>query len=312
MTLRIGTRGSQLALWQARDVARRIADAGGPPCEIVVIKTSGDRLAEAPLSQLGGKGLFIKEIEEALLAGRIDLAVHSSKDLPVTLPPGVLVGATPPRENPADALVLPRSSPGTGPAGDLAAVLTAAGPAPRIATGSIRRSAQLRRIIPNASFVPIRGNLDTRLRKLDAGDYDLLVLAAAGLRRLGLNDRIAFELPLDESVPAPGQGTMAIEVRADDIETRRHVARVNDPLAAATLEAERALVEALGGGCETPLGACAVARPPGLELHAVVISPAGDRLVRGRRQGALSEPGPLGRALAEELLARGAGELLRG
>src|SRR5512138_3301288 len=191
--LRLGTRGSQLALWQANTVAARIAATGGPPCRIVVIKTSGDRLQEAPLSQVGGKRLFVKEIEDALLRGDVDLAVHSSKDMPAVLPEGLTIAGVLPREEPLDAVVLPGRAHAVSSIDDLVALL---GQSPSIGTGSVRRIAQLTRLFPGARFTPIRGNLDTRLRKVDRGDHDAIVLAAAGLRRLGFERRISFALPV--------------------------------------------------------------------------------------------------------------------
>src|SRR6185503_19380082 len=246
--LRLGTRGSQLALWQANTVAERIAAAGGPRCRIVVIRTSGDQLHDAPLSVIGGKRLFVKEIEDALLRREIDLAVHSSKDMPVVLPPGLAIAGVLPREDPRDAVVLPVMADGSGlMAGreeitidDLVARL---GRGPSIGTGSVRRVAQLTRLFPGARFVPIRGNLDTRLRKLDEGAHDALVLAAAGLRRLGFGHRISLALPAAACVPAPGQGIVAIEIREDDAGARNAVEPIGDPDAAAALAAERALVE---------------------------------------------------------------------
>lgn len=301
-TLRLGSRGSQLALFQARLVAERIHTAGGPTCEIVVIKTSGDRLQEVPLSDIGGKRVFVKEIEDALLSGEIDLAVHSSKDMPAVLPDGLDVAAALEREDPRDALVLPH-----GPQPQ------AQSPEPpRIGTGSVRRIAQLRKRFPTAEFVNVRGNLDTRLRKLDAGDYDLLVLAAAGLRRLGFGARISVSVPLDECVPAPGQGIIAIEIRADDAATRSAVARVNNDDASHALAAERALVTALGGGCQMPIGGIAV--PSGatdLEMHAIVASLDGSRIIRYKKVGVRSDAAGLGREVGEELLKQGAADILR-
>ena len=206
-SLKLGTRGSQLALFQANTVAALLQSRAGVACDIVVIKTSGDRLAEAPLSEVGGKRLFVKEIEDALLDGRIDLAVHSSKDMPAVLPEGLALGAVLPREDARDAIVLPCA----GPSGRRArprltsteVVRERLGPSPRIGTSSVRRTAQLMRLFPGARFDPIRGNLDTRLRKVDAGEYDALVLAAAGLIRLGHEDRISATLPPDACVPAP-------------------------------------------------------------------------------------------------------------
>src|SRR5712692_7645810 len=247
--LRLGTRGSQLALWQANTVATRIAAAGGPSCRIVVIKTSGDRLQQAPLSEIGGKRLFVKEIEDALLRREIDLAVHSSKDMPAVLPDGLTVAGVLPREDPLDAVVLPAVAHGSWlmaakaisyqPSAMLTEHLVAfLGQSPAIGTGSVRRIAQLTRLFPGARFAPIRGNLDTRLRKLDAGEYDALVLAAAGLRRLGFASRASLALPPSACVPAPGQGIVAIETRADDDRVRQAVARIDDAAANAALTAE--------------------------------------------------------------------------
>lgn len=301
--LRLGSRGSQLALFQARLVAERLQAAGGPACEIVVIKTSGDRLQDAPLSEIGGKRLFVKEIEDALLTGDIDLAVHSSKDMPAVLPEGLEVGAVLEREDPRDALVLPHPP--------SSSVDRPASATPRIGTGSVRRIAQLQKRFPGAQFLNVRGNLDTRLRKLDAGEYDLLVLAAAGLRRLGFGARISVSVPLDECVPAPGQGIIAIEVRAGDRTTREAVARVNDADASDALAAERALVTALGGGCQMPIGG--IARPVGqsdLELQAVVASLDGARIIRYKKAGPRTNAASLGRDVAEQLLRQGAADIL--
>ena len=191
--LRIGTRGSALALWQARTVAA-LLEASGSPAELVIIKTSGDRLQERPLSEIGGKRLFVKEIEDALLRGEVDLAVHSAKDMPAVLPEGLGVAATLPREDPRDALVLPTGIDG----GDLRGALAHLGETPIVGTGSVRRIAQLSALLPQATFAPIRGNVDTRLRKLDAGDFNALVLAAAGLKRLGFGARISALVSFDD------------------------------------------------------------------------------------------------------------------
>jgi hydroxymethylbilane synthase len=254
--LRLGTRGSQLALWQANTVAAGIVERGGPPCRIVVIRTSGDNLADRPLSEAGGKRLFVKEIEDALLRNDVDLAVHSSKDMPAVLPEGLAIAGVLPREDPLDAIVMPATggSAAGSPRPTLDDLIARLGPAPNIGTGSVRRIAQLRSVLNQARFAPIRGNLDTRLRKLDAGDHDALVLAAAGLRRLGLASRITMTLPVDACVPSPGQGIVAIEIRAGDDDVRRVVQTIHDADAGDALEAERALVEALGGGCQTPIG----------------------------------------------------------
>jgi hydroxymethylbilane synthase len=304
--LRLGTRGSQLALWQARTAAALLSHAGGPACEIVVVRTSGDALAEAPLSAVGGKRLFVKEIEDALLRGDVDLAVHSCKDLPAVLPAGLALGAVLPREDPRDALVLPeRHSPST-----LEEWVAALQPGARIGTSSVRRIAELSRLMPTASFQPIRGNLDTRLRKLDGGACDALVLAAAGLRRLGLVDRLTFTLPVHVCTPAPGQGAIALELRDDDRATRRSLALIDDAAAASAVEAERALVDALGGGCQMPVGALAVGDGDALDLRAVVVSLDGTRAVRGRDRASRDQAAALGARVGRRLLEDGAAAIL--
>lgn len=290
--LRIGTRGSALALWQARLVGTML-EARGRAIEITVIRTAGDRLQSAPLSEIGGKGLFVKDIEDALLDGAIDLAVHSAKDMSVSLPDGLVVSAVLPREDSRDALVLPIG-------------VTAAGETAGIGTGSVRRSAQLRAAYPGANFLPIRGNVDTRLRKLDAGEYDALVLAVAGLKRLGHEDRISLRLSHDECVPAPGQGIIAIETRLDRVDIAEVLRAINDVRSAACFEAERAVVSALGGGCQLPLGAVAVHAGDRLDMQAVVASPDGARQIRRRLEGDGSRPAELGQRLADDLAESGA------
>ena len=307
-SLRIGTRGSPLALWQARAVGRAIEQAGGPPCEPVVIRTTGDRLATHSLAAIGGKRLFVREIEDALLSGAADLAVHSAKDLPAELPPGLVIAATLPREDPRDALVAAAHA--APPAAGAAALLAGRGPAPRVGTGSVRRIAQLSRAFPAASFEPIRGNVDTRLRKLDAGDYDVLVLAAAGLVRLGLGGRISARLEAAECVPAPGQGIVAVEAREADRETAAVLAAVGDRGAQAALTAERALVRTLEGDCGVPLGAIATADAGSLTLEAVVASLDGTELLRRRDRGPAGAAAALGARVAGQLLADGAGAIL--
>jgi hydroxymethylbilane synthase len=306
-SLKVGTRGSELALFQARTVASLLERHADVSCEIVVIKTSGDRLAEAALSEVGGKRLFVKEIEDALIAGDVDLAVHSSKDMPALLPDGLEVGAVLPREDARDAIVL-RDSAATDVSLD--DVVRALGRGPRIGTSSVRRSAQLTRLFPGATFLPVRGNLGTRLRKLDAGDYDALVLAAAGLRRLGRGERISTALPTDACVPAPGQGIIAVEIRSDDERMRRYVAPIDEPRAATALRAERAVVTRLGGGCQLPIGAYADVTDDGMTLTAIVISLDGARAARSVASGSAANAGAIGVTVAEQLLARGADEIL--
>jgi|SRR5688572_218098 len=305
-TLKLGTRGSQLALFQANTTASLLRAHAGLDCEIVVIKTSGDRLAEAPLSEIGGKRLFVKEIEDSLLAGEIDLAVHSSKDLPAVLPPGLTLAAVLPREDPRDAIVLPTGR----AASSVEAVRALLGPAPTIGTSSVRRIAQLRPLFPGARFEPIRGNLDTRLRKLDSGDYDALVLAAAGLRRLQHAHRISTALPADICMPAPGQGIIAIEIREDDQRTRELVNTITDATTGVALEAERAVVTRLGGGCQMPIGAYATVEGETMTLAAIVIALDGSREVRASAAGSVREPGAVGIRVADSLLARGADTIL--
>jgi hydroxymethylbilane synthase len=321
--LRLGTRGSQLALWQANTVKARIAAAGGPPCRIIVIKTDGDRLQERPLSEIGGKGLFVKEIEDALLGGAIDLAVHSSKDMSAVLPAGLTIAGTLPRANPLDAVVLPSRAEGSGlrakealspqPSAltSIEALVAALGPAPSIGTGSVRRIAQLMRLFPGARFAGIRGNLDTRLRKLDEGAHDALVLAAAGLTRLGFASRITLSIPGEACVPAPGQGIVAIEIRDGDARPREAVALIHDAAAGDALAAERALVAALGGGCQTPVGALAsVVDGDALEMIAVVVALDGSRLVKGVARAPRRDAAALGARVGAQLIADGAGEIL--
>jgi hydroxymethylbilane synthase len=302
--LRIGTRGSQLALWQARAVATRL-EAFGIAAELVLIKTSGDRLQSAPMSEAGTKRLFVKEIEDALLAGEIDAAVHSAKDMPAQLPGGLTIAATLPREDPRDVFVLPAGNVAEDVVRALATQLQ-----PRIGTSSIRRTAQLKPRFSTATFLPIRGNVDTRLRKLDAGEYDALVLAAAGLRRLGFDDRISATISPNDCVPAPGQGIVAIEIRANDEKSRRAVSPIHDGEAAAALEAERTVVVALGGGCQLPLGALASVNRAEMEVQAVVCSPDGGPVIRAHAHGAVSAAVALGERVAAQLVREGAQEIL--
>jgi hydroxymethylbilane synthase len=317
MSLRLGTRGSELALFQAHAVAALLAQRAGVACEIVVIRTSGDRLADATLAEIGGKRLFVKEIEDALLSGDVDLAVHSSKDLPAILPAGLTIGAVLPREDARDAVVLSaggagvrRRTDGTAATMSFEALVSRLGGSPRIGTSSVRRTAQLSRLFPGARFLPIRGNLDTRLRKLDAGDYDALVLAAAGLIRLEHRARISAALPVPACVPAPGQGIIAIEVRDGDTGVAPHVAAISDARSRAALDAERAVVIRLGGGCQMPIGAHAVVGDGGLTMMAIVLSLDGGRALRAESRGPMTDAYDVGAAAADDLLAQGAGEIL--
>ena len=305
--LRLGSRGSQLALWQARAVASRLESAGRH-VEILIVTTSGDRLQHAPLSESGGKGLFVKDLEDALLGGDIDLAVHSAKDLPSHVPEGLTLPATLPREDPRDAIVLPVDR-----ADDQLPAIRASferGDRRSVGTGSVRRIAQLSPQLPGAIFSPVRGNVDTRLRKLDGGEFDALVLACAGLRRLNLERRISAALPVDRCVPAPGQGIVVIETRAGDRAVLEAVGAVHDEAAGLALAAERALVEALGGDCQVPLGALARLNGAGLEMDAIICSLDGRHVIRRHRRGSAAYPEVLGHRLADELLMAGAAEIL--
>jgi hydroxymethylbilane synthase len=307
-TFRIGTRGSPLALYQANAVAELLRTRLGIDAEIVVIRTSGDRLGEAPLSEVGGKRLFVKEIEDALLAGDVDVAVHSSKDMPALLPDGLEIGGVLPREDPRDALVLPA---GHHHEQELDVVRRTLGSSPRIGTSSVRRIAQLASFTSAERFLPIRGNLDTRLRKLDAGDYDALVLAAAGLRRLERGARITALLPVDVCVPAPGQGIIAVEIRQDDRRASEMAGAIGHADAALALRAERAVVDRLGGGCQMPIGAfCHSSGGGDLSITSIVVSLDGSRAVRAQRHGSAGAPEQLGMQVADELLAKGADSIL--
>ena len=321
--LRLGTRGSQLALIQANIVAALLRAREHVSCDIVVIKTSGDRLADAPLTQIGGKRVFVKEIEDALLNGDLDLAVHSSKDMPTVLPDGLVLAAALPREDPRDAIVLPAPSVVEGPApshvegpapslveGSIEGLVRHLGETPRVGTSSVRRTAQLLHVLPRARFSAIRGNLDTRLRKLDTGDFDAIVLAAAGLRRLGHESRISVALPPNVCIPAPGQGIIAVETRSDNVQVRTMVERLNDRAAAAALTAERMVVRHLGGGCQMPIGAYAVVSNNQLSLATIVVSTDGERVVRAEGTGSIADAEMIGSRTAIRLLAQGAAEIL--
>jgi hydroxymethylbilane synthase len=290
----IASRGSQLALWQARWVQARLGELGHE-CRIDIIKTTGDKITDVPLAKAGTKGLFTKEIEEALLERRADLAVHSLKDLPTELPQGLALAAVPPREDPRDAIVGRR----------LAELAQGA----KVGTSSLRRSAQLRRMRPDLRVESVRGNVDTRLRKLDEGQYQAILLAAAGLRRLGWEQRIAEYLPASVMCPAVGQGALAIETRGEG--AGFEACRVLDHSAThAAVDAERGVLLALGGGCQVPIGAYAVVEDGRVRVDAIVASPDGSELVRGESQGPVAEAHALGRKLGEALLERGAGRIL--
>jgi len=296
--IRLGTRGSPLALCQARLVAERLERAG-TTVSIVPMRTEGDRRLDAHLGAIGGKGLFVREIEEALLAGVIDVAVHSLKDLPAELPAGLCLAAYPEGEDARDVLVTRAG----GGLEDLPAGAT-------IGTSSPRRTAITRALRPDLAVVPVRGNVDTRLRKLAAGECDAVILAAAGLRRLGLSPPHARPLDPEVFVPAVGQGILGIEARRDDARTLAVVDRLDDRGTRCRAMAERACLARLGASCATPLAAHAALGEAGLSLTALVASEDGRRVLRARAVGPADAAERLGREVAESLLAEGAASIV--
>jgi hydroxymethylbilane synthase len=301
--LRIGSRGSQLALWQANHISALLR-VRGHEVEIEIIHTTGDKITDVPLAQVGvkgglGKGIFTKEIEEALAAGRVDLAVHSLKDLPTELPPGFEIAAITDRQDARDAFCsrlysriedLPQGA--------------------RVGTSSLRRQAQLKAIRPDLDIHPLRGNVDTRLLKLEHGEYDAIILAAAGLNRLGKTELIKQIIPVEIMCPAAGQGALSIEIREGDVATRQPLEFLNDPAAHAATTCERALLNRMAGGCQVPIGAFAEIRNGKLHLEAIVADPDGSKLLRESRDGNLNDPEQLGNEVGERLLARGGEEML--
>ncbi|MBI3140487.1 MAG: hydroxymethylbilane synthase [Rhodocyclales bacterium] len=296
----IATRESRLALWQAEHVRDRLR-ALYPGCsvELLGMTTRGDKILDRPLAKVGGKGLFVKELETALLDGAADLAVHSMKDVPMVLEPEFTLVAISERENPLDAFVSNKY-----------AALADIPPRGVVGTSSLRREAQLHARFPHLAVASLRGNLDTRLRKLDAGDYDAIILAAAGLTRLGLAARIRVVLPAELSLPAAGQGALGIEALAARPEVARWVAPLNDAAASACVRAERAVSRALAGSCDVPLGAYAEMQGGQLRLRGFVASPDGTRMASAELAGRPEDPEALGNALAAELRGHGADAIL--
>ncbi|MEW5863969.1 MAG: hydroxymethylbilane synthase [Pseudomonadota bacterium] len=296
----IATRRSRLALWQAERVRARLQAAhAGLAVELLPLSTKGDELLDASLAKAGGKGLFVKELEAALLERRADLAVHSMKDVPAELPPGFVLAAIAERDDARDAFCSARyGSLADMPAGAV------------VGTSSLRRAAQIRAAHPHLAIVPLRGNVETRLAKLDRGECDAAVLAVAGLKRLGLAGRIRALLAPQESLPAPGQAALGIECLAAREDVRRLAADLEDPVAAACVRAERAVSRALGGNCAVPLAAFAQARDGRLVLRALVASPDGSRVARAECEGPDGDPEALGAAAARMLRERGAAEIL--
>ena len=296
MRLRIGSRGSQLALWQANHIAAQLRGQNHQ-VEIEIIPTTGDKIIDVPLAKVGAKGMFTKEIEEALAAGRIDLAVHSLKDLPTELSAEFEIAAIPPREDPRDAFCSVRYS-------SLQELPLGA----RVGTSSLRREAQLKALRPDLMVHPLRGNVDTRLRKLEGGDYDAVILACAGLRRLGKAGAIRQVMDIEVMCPAAGQGALAIEVRAGDSTVRGALAFLDEVAARAETDCERALLQKMGGGCQVPIGANAKLAAGMLHLEAVVASPDGKSVLRESLSG--PEPIALGELAAGRLLERGGSSIL--
>ncbi|MBW1669940.1 MAG: hydroxymethylbilane synthase [Deltaproteobacteria bacterium] len=299
--LRLGTRKSALALAQSRWVKEKI-ETHWPEVNVDIVKftTKGDKILDVPLAQVGGKGLFVKEIEDALLKKEADIAVHSLKDVPAELPEGLEVSIFPDREDPKDALIsrdglrleeLPEGA--------------------RIGTSSLRRIAQLKNARPDFEVVSLRGNIDTRLRKLDEGQYDAILLAAAGLRRLGLEQRIIQLLEPEVMLPAVGQGALGIEFRSMDTEVKRILDSIHHEETSICVRAERAFLLKLEGGCQVPIGAFAQLKEEILELEGMVGDEAGTNIIRMKKQGTADQPETLGTILGEEILAAGGAEILR-
>jgi hydroxymethylbilane synthase len=298
--IRLGSRGSMLAIaqstWVQQQLMRHHRDL---EVEFTVIKTSGDRFIDRPIANVGGKGVFTKEIEEALLANEIDIAVHSMKDLPTELAPGLTIAAVPEREDARDVLVTRNHC-----------ALDELPSGARIGTGSLRRRAQLLYRRKDLHVTPIRGNVDTRLKKLDSAEVDALIMAAAGLKRIGREERIGEYLPDAICVSAVAQGALAIETREEDVSTRQLLRLLHDPRAFAEVSAERALLARLGGGCQVPIGARARVVDEELSLIGVVASPDGSGLCRGEISGPARQPVDLGQRLADQLINQGAGQLI--
>ena len=296
--LRIGSRGSQLALWQANHISALLC-ARGHDVEIEIIHTTGDKITDVALAKVGTKGMFTKEIEEALAAGKVDLAVHSLKDLPTELPKGFEIAAITERQDPRDAFCSRRYS-------RIEDLPNGA----RVGTSSLRRQAQLKAIRPDLDIHPLRGNVDTRLRKLEQGDYDAIILASAGLKRLGKTEFIKQIISAEIMCPAAGQGALGIEIREGDTKTCELLAFLNDPHARAATTCERALLNSLGGGCQVPIGAFAEMRDGKLHLESIVADPDGTKLLRDSRDG--EDPVKLGEAAGASLLERGGDAILEG
>lgn len=297
--LRIGTRASQLALWQANWVKAELEQRyAGLSVELVKIKTLGDKILDVPLAQVGGKGLFVKEIEEAMLRGEIDLAVHSMKDVPTEFPEGLGLVVTTKREDPRDALISRNICFKDLP------------PNARIGTSALRRQAQLLAVRPDLEMVIIRGNVETRIRKLEEDKLDAVILAAAGLNRLGFAEKATELLSVDLSIPAIGQGALGLECRLNDVETLEMLAFLNHPPTAAAVSAERALLRRCEGGCQVPIAAHGVVTGEHLTLTGLIASVDGREIIKEVAEGSFHEPEKLGEGLADLLLAQGGKRIL--
>ena len=294
--LRIGSRGSQLALWQANHISTLLRSRGHE-VEIEIIHTTGDKITDVALAKVGTKGMFTKEIEEALADGGVDLAVHSLKDLPTELPNGFEIAAITERQDPRDAFCSRNYS-------KIEDLPNGA----RVGTSSLRRQAQLKAIRPDLDIYPLRGNVDTRLRKLEQGDYDAVILAAAGLKRLGKTELVKQIIPSEIMCPAAGQGALGIEIREGDAKTRELLSFLNDSNARAATTCERALLNSLGGGCQVPIGAFAEMKNGKLHLESIVADPDGSKLLRDSRDG--DDPEKLGNEAGASLLKRGGDAIL--
>jgi hydroxymethylbilane synthase len=295
--LRIGSRGSQLALWQANHI-KTLLEQRRHTVEIEIIKTTGDKITDVALAQVGTKGMFTKEIEEALAAKRVDLAVHSLKDLPTEISAGFEIATITAREDPRDVFCSSRYN-------SFDELPNRA----RVGTSSLRRQAQLKALRPDLDIRPLRGNVDTRLRKLEVGEYDAVILAAAGLRRLDKKEYLRQEFSATQMCPAAGQGSLAIEIRKDDSAVRQHVTFLDNPAACLTTTCERALLKCMGGGCQVPIGALAVLIDGRLHLEAIVAHPDGTEVLRESGDG--NDPVQLGEAVGKALLRRGGNRILQ-
>ncbi len=299
--IRIATRQSPLALWQAEHVAELLEQAfPNVTTELVKMVTRGDKILDAPLAKVGGKGLFVKELEQGMLEGEADIAVHSMKDVPIEFPEGLHLAAILTREDPTDAFVSNQYK-------SFSELPTRA----RIGTSSLRRECQLKQHLPEAEVLPLRGNVNTRLAKLDAGEYDAIILASAGLKRLGMGDRITQTLDTSVSLPAVGQGAIGIECRVDDVEINQMLAALHDQVTGVCVKAERAMNTRLNGGCQVPIAGFAILQQTQVFMRGLVGSPDGQVIYRAERAGSIEQAESLGQQIAEDLLSQGADKVLQ-